>query len=80
MKIKILAFGIVKDIINGSFLELKIPEGATVGQLQQLLFERYPAFGGLNTLAIAVNNEYAGSDVIIKESDEIVLIPPVSGG
>jgi molybdopterin converting factor small subunit len=29
---------------------------------------------------IAVNNTYAGDDVAIIESDEIALIPPVSGG
>jgi molybdopterin converting factor small subunit len=31
-------------------------------------------------LFIAVNQNYAADDAALKETDEIVLIPPVSGG
>lgn len=80
MKVHILAFGITKDIVGGSTFEFQIEEGSNVGQLKKHLQQQYPAFEDLASLAIAVNSEYASEELVIKAADEIVLIPPVSGG
>jgi len=80
MKIDILAFGIAKDIINGSSVSVEIEEGMTVGNLKEILCEQYPDFVRLRSLAIAVNAEYREDNFLLKEKDEIVIIPPVSGG
>lgn len=80
MKVKILCFGITKDLLGGLENELEIAEGTSVLALQKQLFETYPALQKLNSLRIAVNEEYGNNDLIIKETDEVVLIPPVSGG
>ena len=80
MNIKILAFGIAKDIVGGRALDFSIAQTSTVGQLKNALLEKYPKFENLSSLAIAINNEYAENDYLIQENDEIVLIPPVSGG
>lgn len=34
----------------------------------------------LEETMFAVNEEYADNDTVIQEGDEVVLIPPVSGG
>src|SRR3984957_17192566 len=34
----------------------------------------------LSSLALAVNQQYAGPDTKLRENDEIALLPPVSGG
>jgi len=80
MKIEILAFGIAKDIIKGQKLNLDIPAGATVGSLKTNLCQQFPDFEKLKSLAIAVNEEYRTDDFELNEADEIVIIPPVSGG
>jgi len=80
MKINILAFGIAKDIVNGSSLDLDVVEAATVGDLKNLLINQFPDFEKLRSLAIAVNQEYREDDFQLNENDEIVIIPPVSGG
>lgn len=80
MKIEILAFGIAKDIIRGQKLGLDLPEGTTVGGLKQNLAEQFPDFEKLRSLAIAVNTEYQKDEYELTEADEIVIIPPVSGG
>ena len=80
MKINILAFGIAKDIINGSTLGIEISDGTTVGQLKMQLTSQFPEFEKLRSLAIAVNQEYQEDDFLLNEKDEIVIIPPVSGG
>lgn len=78
----VLFFGIAKDIVGSSELtfsdELKKP--TTVAALKRQLVESYPEFSKLNTLAVAVNSEYATDDVTLNGSEEIAIIPPVSGG
>ncbi|MCP3930428.1 MAG: MoaD/ThiS family protein [Bacteroidetes bacterium] len=80
MQATILAFGIAKDILGGNKLEMNMQENTTVADLKKILLQKYPAFGSLNSLAIAVNCEYAHDNTLISENDEIVLVPPVSGG
>jgi molybdopterin converting factor subunit 1 len=78
-KYRIKAFGITKDLLGGreTFIEIN---GATVADLRSALNERYPQLLGLRSLLIAVNNDYAEEHIALNESDEIALIPPVSGG
>ena len=80
MKINILAFGIAKDIINASKLEIEMATGETVGHLKSQLIRQFPDFKRLRSLSIAVNEEYQTDDFLLHEKDEIVIIPPVSGG
>lgn len=80
MKIKILAFGITRDILGGSTVEMQISANANVADLRAALYAEYPALQKLNNLAIALNTEYASEEQTITERDEVVLIPPVSGG
>lgn len=80
MKITLLAFGITKDILGGRQVQYELPEAATVGGLLQDLGQKYPQLEDLASLKVAVNSEYADRDVQIKATDEVVLIPPVSGG
>ena len=80
MKLKVLLFGITRDIVGQSVLTHEVAEQATVPQLVESLKQRYPAFQDLNSMMVAVNNEYGQSDQLLHENDEIALIPPVSGG
>ena len=80
MQIKIAAFGITRDIVGARELDLQLKENATVNDLRTALGEAYPRLSDLASLAIAVNQEYAQNDIQLSENDEIVLIPPVSGG
>jgi molybdopterin converting factor small subunit len=72
MNLKIALFGIAREIVGQSTLEVAAPEGQSV--------QEYPALNRLSSLAVAVNNEYASDDAPLHERDEIALIPPVSGG
>ncbi|MEZ4825404.1 MAG: MoaD/ThiS family protein [Bacteroidia bacterium] len=80
MKISLLAFGITKDILGARELTLELPEPASVDSLLAFLAARYPQFSDLQSLRVAVNSEYAPGNHSISPNDEIVLIPPVSGG
>lgn len=78
-KYKIRAFGITRDLLGGKESVIEI-RGTTVRDLREELSERYPQLLGLKSLFIAVNNDYAEDDHVLKSTDEIALIPPVSGG
>jgi molybdopterin converting factor subunit 1 len=80
MNINILAFGIAKDIIQAQKLAFEVENGTTVGILKSQLCAQFPDFQKLKSLAIAVNEEYQEDDFVLNERDEIVIIPPVSGG
>jgi len=79
---KILLFGISKDIVGASSLLIndgkKTP--TTVKELKQFISNKYPEFNTLSSLAIAVNSNYAEDTTLLQEEDEIAIIPPVSGG
>lgn len=72
-------FGVARDIMGGG--EVPLPDSVqNVGELKALLQNRYPKLKDLNSLLIAVNQKYASDEVSITETDEIAVIPPVSGG
>jgi molybdopterin synthase sulfur carrier subunit len=76
---RIRAFGITKDLLGGRDTTIEI-RGTTVGELKEEISERFPELSGLKSLFVAVNNDYADDDRVLQPTDEIALIPPVSGG
>lgn len=80
MKINILAFGIAKEILGGSVVSMELPNDASVYNLKYSLEQQYPRLKRLATYMVAVNNEYALPEDTLYETDEIAIIPPVSGG
>lgn len=79
MRLTIKAFGAAKDILGqrDNPMDTEINK---VGDLRKELLTRYPELRDLRSILIAVNNAYADDAVELHESDEIALIPPVSGG
>ena len=80
MKITLLAFGIAKEIFGNRKLEIELPEHSTTADLKAVLNTQHPALQQLAVYRIAVNDEYTAADLMIKEGDEVAIIPPVSGG
>lgn len=80
MKVKILAFGIAKEILGGSSIMLTSPENFTVGDLRTMLEKDHQELLKLSAYMVAINDEYALPDATIHEGDEVAIIPPVSGG
>ena len=80
MKIQLLFFGIATDLVgkNSIFYELKSAE--TVSALKKELLLTYSKLKNIEEFAIAVNEEYAEDDLVLRENDVVAIIPPVSGG
>ena len=80
MIMKVLAFGVVKEILGDISIAVLLDSDVTVESLQTLLEQQYPRLKELSSFMIAVNGEYAKPGTIIKPGDEVAIIPPVSGG
>jgi molybdopterin synthase sulfur carrier subunit len=81
MKISVRFFATLKDRVGASQLEIEVPENVLVGNLLAILVEKYPDLeASLETMIVAVNQEFAEHAQILYATDEIVLFPPVSGG
>lgn len=78
--INVALFGIAREIVGQSSLQVAGGEGQSVAELLAELQAQYPELGRLRSLAVAVNNEYASNDTLLRGHDDIALIPPVSGG
>jgi molybdopterin converting factor subunit 1 len=81
MRVCVLYFGVLKDLVGHGRSEMNLAEGASVAELleahrglakgQEALWE---------SIAVAVNQEYAKAGDVLKDGDEVALLPPVSGG
>jgi molybdopterin converting factor subunit 1 len=78
--VSVLLFGIARDLTGKSTLQTTLPATGRVGDLLDALRLQHPALGGIKSLLIAVNGDYADPDTQLHPNDEIALIPPVSGG
>ena len=81
VRVRVLFFGLLKDICGGAEAGLELPAGATTGSV----FEHYAAaFPRLREMAssivLARNHEFATAREPLSEGDEVALLPPVSGG
>jgi molybdopterin synthase catalytic subunit len=81
MKIGVLFFGMLKDVVGRSGETVVLPEGARVREVLLYYAHEAPRFEAMvPLLAISVNQEYSGVDRTLHEGDEVGLLPPVSGG
>jgi len=77
MRVRVLYFGVLKDYF-GDGADVGLPEGATVADLVVQHEDR--ANFVWESIAVAVNREYAKGSDVLHEGDEVALLPPVSGG
>jgi molybdopterin converting factor subunit 1 len=79
MRIRVLYFGVLKDVMGQSSAMMELVEGASVADL--LALHRGSGKASVwDSIAVAVNQEYARAEDVLKDGDEVALLPPVSGG
>lgn len=80
MQVRILPFGVLKDWLGASDVDL--PEGSTVAALLDSISAGRSGIPAATwaSIAVSVNHEYAQPTRVLREGDEVGLLPPVSGG
>jgi MoaE-MoaD fusion protein len=81
MKVRVKFFAILREKIGAAEMTRDIEEGGTVGDLWRALQKDYPKIDvpGIRLL-YAVNQNYVKADHRLSDQDEVVFVPPVSGG
>jgi MoaE-MoaD fusion protein len=81
MQIRVLFFGVLKELVGRSSETIELPEGARVEAVLRHYSRQAPRFQAmLPALALSVNQEYSSADWVLRPGDEVALLPPVSGG
>ncbi len=81
MQVTVRFFAALQEAVGRRELAFDIEPGATVEHLLELLSGEYPRLGPLCQAAVpSVNHEYSSHTTELHDGDEIVFIPPVSGG
>jgi molybdopterin synthase catalytic subunit len=81
MQIRVLFFGMLKDVAGREVDSLDLPEHAVLGDVLKHYEMRIPSLRRLSSsLAMSINQEYAGLQSKLHSGDEVALLPPVSGG
>jgi molybdopterin synthase catalytic subunit len=81
MRIRVLLFGQLKDIVGRTEESLELQPGSSVSDLMARYGEQFPRFKPMaGSIACSINREYAPASSVLHEGDEVGLLPPVSGG
>lgn len=81
MTIRVRLFASLREAAGRAELELELAEGATPETAWQGLLTANPGLAGRRrSLSAAVNRRYVPFDAPLRDGDELVFIPPVSGG
>jgi molybdopterin synthase catalytic subunit/molybdopterin converting factor small subunit len=81
VNVTVRLFASYREAVGRAVVEVPLDDGADGQALWAALVMRYPALRSLPAPAgYAVNDEYVRSPRPFRESDEIAVIPPVSGG
>ncbi len=79
MLVRVRLFASLREKLGRAELPCEAPEGATVADVLERLRFEHPALAA-SVHSTAVNRQYAKAEQVLREGDEIALIPPVSGG
>jgi molybdopterin converting factor subunit 1 len=81
MRVRVLFFGRLKDIVGVAEEEAGLSEGARVDDLFERYARRFPKLSEFRaSIAASVNQEYAEWRTPLAAGDEVAFLPPVSGG
>jgi molybdopterin converting factor subunit 1 len=80
-RVRVLYFGIVRERLGLTEEWVDVAQGARISDLAAALSAKHGDLArGVEKIRMAVNLEYVDFDHVVRDNDEIAVIPPVSGG
>jgi len=81
MKVHVQFFSRLRDLAGLSEMEIEIPEGTKAADVLETLYTQTPALRDWDkSILVARGVEFIGRDYILKQNDDISIMPPVQGG
>lgn len=79
--VKVLFFAVSKEISGKSETELRVKSKISYNDLKQLICENFGLEIIKQNIILAVNQDYCEEgDLVLKDNDELAVIPPLSAG
>ena len=80
-KINLKLYALIKDILGKDRIDMDWTNNMTVGDLRKKLDASYPILSIVNArFSISVNRKPVDDSELIRNTDEIAVLPPISGG
>jgi len=83
IQVRILFFASTREITGIPLLDITADEGESIESiLETKVFPLFPALSSdaITRYSIALNKKYVNYTEIVKDGDELALLPPISGG
>ncbi len=88
VRVRVKLVSLLRDAVGKPVVELELHDNATLADVLERLFSEYPKLRsvvkaleerGLEVVYM-VNGRFSGFDERVGEGDEVVILPPASGG
>jgi molybdopterin converting factor subunit 1 len=81
VRIRVLFFGVLRDVVGLREDVLDVPGGSRLGLVFELYAGRFPRLRAMAaSVVLALNQEFSTVEAPLAEGDEVAFLPPVSGG
>ena len=81
MRVKVLFFGMLKDIVGSAEDEITVADGAELRSIFDHYADRFPRLEQMSSsIVLARNHEFSEASTAVCDGDEVAFLPPVSGG
>ncbi len=81
MTVRVQFFSHLRDVTGASDSEAHVPEGASVADLLTVLYGQHPKLREWDgSILVGVGVQFVERDYLLKERDEVAIMPPVQGG
>jgi sulfur-carrier protein len=81
MQITVKLFALMREKAGTDTIPLEVPAGAALTQAVAALVRQYPMLEPyIANTRFSVHMDFVDPETVLAEGDELVLIPPVSGG
>jgi molybdopterin synthase catalytic subunit len=81
MQVQVVYLGMLREIAGREREVVQLSDNSTLFELYSDLQQRMPKLQDFRgAIALAVNYEYVSGSIVLRDNDEVALIPPVSGG
>jgi molybdopterin converting factor small subunit len=80
-KIDLRLYASIKDVLGKDRIDIDWTKNMTVGDLRKQLDASYPILSIVKArFSISVNRKPVGDSELIRNTDELAVLPPISGG